>query len=212
MSASSRPFGDLTVRNWAGRHHTTRLVANTNWRCNCFHNQRPVRCVTYRSSRKFVRVGGPGRAFHPDRPVRVLPTEAHVEAMLRGTSHAPGKIVGRMQHSGAQEAWEFDVEKVAVNAVMAGAAPKHFPVILALASSNDTGRDARRADPAVHADAGRGRCYRRQHERQLERLLGPRWRVRRAKSQQLGSSSARRPGRSTPGAEAHSSRPIHLLK
>jgi hypothetical protein len=72
----------------------------------------------------------------------VLPTEARVEAMLRGTSHARDKIVGQLQPSGAQEAWAFDVEKVAVNAVMAGALPEHFPVILALAASNDTGRDA----------------------------------------------------------------------
>ena len=40
------------------------------------------------------------------------------------------------------EYWHFDVEKVAVNAVMAGAAPEHFPVILALASSGDTGRQS----------------------------------------------------------------------
>ena len=72
----------------------------------------------------------------------VLPTEARVEAMLRGTSHARDEIVGHLQPSGAQEAWAFDVEKVAVNAVMAGALPEHFPVILALAASNDTGRDA----------------------------------------------------------------------
>ena len=72
----------------------------------------------------------------------VLPTEERVEAMLRGTSHARDEIVGRLQPSGAQEAWAFDVEKVAVNAVMAGAAPEHFPVILALAATNDTGRDA----------------------------------------------------------------------
>ena len=40
------------------------------------------------------------------------------------------------------EFWHFDVEKVAINAVMAGAEPKHFPVILALASSGDTGRQS----------------------------------------------------------------------
>jgi hypothetical protein len=72
----------------------------------------------------------------------VLPTEARVEAMLRGTSRARDEIVGHLQPSGAQEAWAFDVEKVAVNAVMAGALPEHFPVILALAATNDTGRDA----------------------------------------------------------------------
>ena len=72
----------------------------------------------------------------------VLPTEERVQAMLKGTSHRPDEIVGRLHPSGAQESWEFDVEKVAVNAVMAGALPEHLPVILALAATNDTGRDA----------------------------------------------------------------------
>jgi hypothetical protein len=64
----------------------------------------------------------------------VLPTEARVEAMLKGTSHPPDKIVGRLRPTVFRESWEFDVEKVAVNAVMAGARPEYFPVILALAS------------------------------------------------------------------------------
>jgi hypothetical protein len=53
----------------------------------------------------------------------VLPTEARVQAMLKGTSHPPDKIVGRLRPTVFREAWEFDVEKVAVNAVMAGARP-----------------------------------------------------------------------------------------
>ena len=65
----------------------------------------------------------------------VLPTEARVEAMLKGTSHPPDKIVGRLRPTAFREYWEFTVEKVAVNAVMAGARPEYFPVILALASS-----------------------------------------------------------------------------
>src|SRR6202021_3457684 len=36
--------------------------------------------------------------------------------------------------------WEYTVEKVAVNAVMAGARPEYFPVILALAASEVTAR------------------------------------------------------------------------
>jgi hypothetical protein len=40
------------------------------------------------------------------------------------------------------EYWESTVEKVAVNAVMAGAAPEHLPVLLALASTGDTGRQS----------------------------------------------------------------------
>src|SRR6188474_249634 len=72
----------------------------------------------------------------------VLPTEARVEAMLTGTSHPRDKIVGRLRPTVFREAWEFDVEKVAVNAVMAGARPEYFPVILALASSGITARSS----------------------------------------------------------------------
>jgi hypothetical protein len=72
----------------------------------------------------------------------VLPTEERVEEMLEGTSHAPNEMVGKMRPTIGMEFWHFDVEKVAVNAVMAGAEPKHFPVILALASSGDTGRQS----------------------------------------------------------------------
>ena len=68
----------------------------------------------------------------------VLPTEARVKAMLEGTSHAPDEIVGRMQPSSPHELWSYTVEKVAVNAVMAGAKPEYFPVILALASTGVT--------------------------------------------------------------------------
>ena len=72
----------------------------------------------------------------------VLPTEGRVEAMLRGTSHPRDKIVGRLRPTAFREYWEFDVEKVAVNAVMAGARPEYFPVILALASSGISARSS----------------------------------------------------------------------
>lgn len=65
----------------------------------------------------------------------VLPTEARVSEMLRGTSHRPEELVGRMQPSSPHPPWSYTVEKVAVNAVMAGARPEHLPVILALAST-----------------------------------------------------------------------------
>ena len=61
----------------------------------------------------------------------VLPTEERVEAMLAGTSHARDEVVGRMRPTAFREFWEFTVEKVAVNAVMAGARPEYLPVILA---------------------------------------------------------------------------------
>jgi len=41
-----------------------------------------------------------------------------------------------------REFWEFDVEKVAVNAVMAGCKPAYFPVVLAMAASGTTGRSS----------------------------------------------------------------------
>jgi hypothetical protein len=71
-----------------------------------------------------------------------LPTEARVDAMLKGTSHAPDEVVGRLRPADLREFWEFTVEKVAVNAVMAGARPEYFLVILALASSGVTARSS----------------------------------------------------------------------
>jgi hypothetical protein len=72
----------------------------------------------------------------------ILPTEERVEAMLGGTSLAPDTIVGRLRPTSFREAWELDVEKVAVNAVMAGARPEHLPVILAMAASGVTARSS----------------------------------------------------------------------
>jgi hypothetical protein len=68
----------------------------------------------------------------------VLPTEERVADMLTGTDHDPQEIVGLMSITPVEERLEYTVEKVAVNAVMAGARPEHFPVILAIASSNQT--------------------------------------------------------------------------
>jgi hypothetical protein len=72
----------------------------------------------------------------------MLPTEARVEAMLKGTRHSPDEVVGRLRPAELREFWEFTVEKVAVNAVMAGARPEYFPVILALAASGVTARSS----------------------------------------------------------------------
>jgi hypothetical protein len=70
----------------------------------------------------------------------VLPTEERVAAMLAGTSRRPDEIVGRLQPTANRGLWEFTVEKVAVNAVMSGARPEYFPVILALAASGVSAR------------------------------------------------------------------------
>jgi hypothetical protein len=71
-----------------------------------------------------------------------LPTEERVAAMLEGTSHKPHEIVGRLAPTAFREAWEFDVEKVAVNAVMAGCQPEYLPVVLALAASGYSARSS----------------------------------------------------------------------
>ena len=57
--------------------------------------------------------------------------------MLTGTAAKPDEVVGRMTVTIHQEKLEYTVEKVAVNAVMAGAGPEHLPVILALAASEE---------------------------------------------------------------------------
>ena len=79
----------------------------------------------------------------------VLPTEARVAAMLAGTSHAPDEVVGRLQAAANRGPWEFTVEKVAVNAVMAGARPEYFPVILALAASGVSARSSSSSSAAA---------------------------------------------------------------
>jgi hypothetical protein len=71
-----------------------------------------------------------------------LPTENRVAAMLTATSRPADEVVGRMRPTAFREFWEYTVEKVAVNAVMAGARPEYFPVILALAASQSTARSS----------------------------------------------------------------------
>jgi hypothetical protein len=65
----------------------------------------------------------------------VLPTEERVAEMLQGTDHDPQEVVGMMSVTTHEEQKEYTVEKVAVNAVMAGARPEHLPVILAIAAT-----------------------------------------------------------------------------
>jgi hypothetical protein len=57
----------------------------------------------------------------------IPPTEDRVEKMLKGTSHPLDEVMGLM----GPEFWEVTVEKVAINAVMAGCKPEYLPVVLA---------------------------------------------------------------------------------
>ena len=81
----------------------------------------------------------------------ILPTEERVEAMLRGTSRRRDELVGRMRPTHFREFWAYDVEKVAVNAVMAGARPEYFPVILAMAASGVSARGSTTSSAAAMA-------------------------------------------------------------
>ena len=81
----------------------------------------------------------------------MLPTEERVAAMLAHTRRRPDEVVGRMRPTHFREYWEYTVEKVAVNAVMAGARPEYFPVILALAATGVTARSSSSSSMAAMA-------------------------------------------------------------
>ena len=57
----------------------------------------------------------------------VPPTEARVQSMLEATPRLPGDLVAEIE----PERGQATVEKIAVNAVMAGCAPDVFPAVLA---------------------------------------------------------------------------------
>ena len=63
----------------------------------------------------------------------VIPTEERVVAMLKGTSHKPDEVIKSAAGTFGTKR-PFTVEKVAMIAVMAGAKPEYFPVILALST------------------------------------------------------------------------------
>lgn len=65
----------------------------------------------------------------------ILPTEARVERMLAATSASPEEVVGESFRFDTGEVIKYTVKNIAVIAVMAGARPEYFPVILAIAST-----------------------------------------------------------------------------
>lgn len=79
----------------------------------------------------------------------ILPTEDRVAEMLAATRRNPDEVVGRMQPTKNRGLWEYTVEKVAVNAVMAGARPEYFPVILALAATGSSARGSTSSSAAA---------------------------------------------------------------
>jgi hypothetical protein len=80
----------------------------------------------------------------------IPPTKARVKAMIELSGHDPWRVLGVAKSSGR----DITIWSIAVNAVMAGCAPEHFPVLIAVAeiladprygaehSGNTTGADA----------------------------------------------------------------------
>jgi len=65
----------------------------------------------------------------------ILPTEERVKKMLAGTSASPDEVVGESFLFDTRELIKYTVTNIAVIAVMAGARPEYFPVILAIAAT-----------------------------------------------------------------------------
>jgi hypothetical protein len=68
----------------------------------------------------------------------VLPTEERVENMLTGTGRPRDEQVGEIFLHDTKEMLTYTVFDIAVVAVMAGARPEHFPVILAVAATKQS--------------------------------------------------------------------------
>jgi hypothetical protein len=75
---------------------------------------------------KFVETA-PHAEYTDGLPV-IPPTADRVAKMLKGTSHKPDEVVGQL----APLKGIATVEKIAINAVMAGARPEYMPVLLAV--------------------------------------------------------------------------------
>lgn len=60
----------------------------------------------------------------------VLPTEERVAQMLKGTSHRPDEVIGRMQPIPPHEAWEQSVARLGARSVIRGAQTEPSPVAM----------------------------------------------------------------------------------
>jgi hypothetical protein len=68
----------------------------------------------------------------------ILPTEERVQKMLAGTSAAPDEIVSESFKFDTRETVKYTVSNIAIIAVMAGAKPEYFPIILAIAANRQS--------------------------------------------------------------------------
>jgi hypothetical protein len=60
----------------------------------------------------------------------VLPTEERVAEMLRGTSHKPDEVIGRMQTSPPHDAWDRTIQQLGLTTGKGGAEAQHFPIAM----------------------------------------------------------------------------------
>ena len=156
------------------------------------------------------------RAGHRGQPAPALPRQpldghAADRAADRGArggdaarqrAATPDEVVGRMRSTHFRESWEYTVEKVAVNAVMAGARPEYFPVILALAADR---RD--RAEQQLERDGSDGSGQRpdprRDRDERGHRRDGPLQPRQCHHRPRLRPAVAESPGRLGAGHELH---------
>jgi hypothetical protein len=68
----------------------------------------------------------------------ILPTEERVKKMLAGTSASPDDVVADSFKFDTREMVQYTVTNIAIIAVMAGAKPEYFPVILATAATRQS--------------------------------------------------------------------------
>ncbi len=115
----SRLFEPDVYERVRRRHESTRLVSR---RVELGSAEDPIEAM-------FERGWSDGLPLVP-------PTEERVEAMLGGTSRAPDEVVCVMP----PDLVECTVEKVAINAVMAGCRPEYLPVVLAAVEAAATDR------------------------------------------------------------------------
>jgi hypothetical protein len=60
----------------------------------------------------------------------VLPTEEKVAEMLKGTSHKPNEVIGRMQTSPPHDAWDRTIQQLGLTTGKGIAETEHFPVAM----------------------------------------------------------------------------------
>ncbi len=113
----------------------------------------------YERAERVPVLGNAWMSLYTDGMAIRIPTEERVQTMLKGTSHKPDEVITLQSDHTPREMGvggkkgdpvRFEpmkrtatVEKVAVNAVMAGCKPEYMPVLLAISEAGGGGGDGR---------------------------------------------------------------------